>query len=119
VPPFSFFVKNVEQGAVTQVFAAISPEHVEGGVYFDTCQLFYGPQQDWAKTHDPQTMEQIWGLSEEAIQGLGFSLEALQDHCCVAMGPTQRKLFVLAATPASPTLTLHLLCSACRSKESD
>jgi NAD(P)-dependent dehydrogenase (short-subunit alcohol dehydrogenase family) len=77
VPPFSFFVKNVEQGSATQVFAAISPDHVEGGVYFDTCQPHYGPQQYWLKTHDPEVMEQIWVLSEEAVTGLGFSLAPL------------------------------------------
>jgi hypothetical protein len=53
---------------------------------------FMGP----SRTGRKRTIRRRWSRSgacpkKPNTQGLGFSLEALQDRCCVAMGPTQSK----------------------------
>ncbi|MEP4147514.1 MAG: SDR family oxidoreductase [Halioglobus sp.] len=59
------FMKNVEQGAATQVLAAISPEFGDrGGLYFKDCRVAK-PQHKLA--NDAALAEELWQRSAELV----------------------------------------------------
>lgn len=59
------FMKNVEQGAATQVLAAISPEYGDsGGLYFKDCRVAK-PQHKLA--NDGALAEELWQRSVELV----------------------------------------------------
>eukprot|EP01135_Chromosphaera_perkinsii_P006690 Nk52_evm4s559 gene=Nk52_evmTU4s559 len=68
--PFkSFFFKNAQQGAATQVYVAAHPDMDKiGGLYFDSSK----PQTPMKHVRNVESGEKLWKMSEEMLASKGF-----------------------------------------------
>eukprot|EP00026_Physarum_polycephalum_P011056 Phypoly_transcript_11251.p1 GENE.Phypoly_transcript_11251~~Phypoly_transcript_11251.p1 ORF type:complete len:331 (+),score=62.43 Phypoly_transcript_11251:183-1175(+) len=63
---YSCIPKTTQQGAATSVYAALSPDVAEGGLFCDDCQIAVDPP---ALPHavDPEEAKKLWTISEEIV----------------------------------------------------
>lgn len=60
---FGTYMKNIEQGSATTLFATLSPDIVPGG-YYEDCNL---SAQLHPKAEDKDLTRKLWEVSEEAV----------------------------------------------------